>query len=628
MKMIPTSRKYRCLAGFGIFLISVALLAGTIGCSSGQYVLTVRCTEGGQVASPANTSSTYGVGTVINLTAEPEEGYRFDGWTGGVSTIANVNAAVTTITINGTYSITANFVQGQEIRDWFGLNAARTSDNLGGHHRLMNDLDSTTAGYNETASDAANEGRGWQPIGTSDDQFTGSFDGHGYEIRDLFIDRSDGSVGLFGYVAEEGVIEDIGLADANVTGKNYVGGLVGWNQGTVSNSYSNSSVIGTNNYVGGLVGWNQHTVRDSHSTGSVSGRSWIGGLVGWNQDTVSNSYSSNSITGGNEHVGGLVGWNEGTVSNSYSSSNMTGSSEHVGGLVGWNDGTVSDSHSTGSVSGRSWVGGLVGWNDDTVSHSYSTGRVSGDDYVGGLVGDNPDGTVSHSYSTGSVTGDDYVGGLVGRNQRTVSNSYSSSNVTGSSEHVGGLVGWNEGTVSSSYSAGCVGGHDYVGGLVGDNHDGTVKNSYCTGNVTGDRRIGGLVGYNENSSVSDSYSRGNVTGDQYVGGLVGYNEKSSVSKSYSVGDVLGNTDFGGLVGLNNEGDVINSFWDKATSGTGQSAGGKGQSTNDMMDITTFLNAGWSICEPTTPQTNDGCTWKIIDGQTYPFLSWQSASLLEP
>ena len=337
MKMIPTSRKYRCLAGFGIFLISVALLAGTIGCSSGQYVLTVRCTEGGQVASPANTSSTYGVGTVINLTAEPEEGYRFDGWTGGVSTIANVNAAVTTITINGTYSITANFVQGQEIRDWFGLNAARTSDNLGGHHRLMNDLDSTTAGYNETASDAANEGRGWQPIGTSDDQFTGSFDGHGYEIRDLFIDRSDGSVGLFGYVAEEGVIEDIGLADANVTGKNYVGGLVGWNQGTVSNSYCESDVAGTNNYVGGLVGWNQGTVSNSYSNSSVIGtNNYVGGLVGWNQHTVRDSHSTGSVSG-RSWIGGLVGWNEGTVSNSYSSSNMTGSS---GMSVVWSDGMM------------------------------------------------------------------------------------------------------------------------------------------------------------------------------------------------------------------------------------------------------------------------------------------------
>lgn len=519
MNTILSLRTDRYFAKFSVVLIIVALIVGMVGCRSDQDVLTIRCTEGGQVTSPVKSSDTYAAGKVLNLTAEAQEGYRFEGWTGGVSTIAHVNAAVTTITMNGTYSITANFVQGQEIRDWFDLDATRTSDNLGGHHRLMNDLDSTIAGYNETVSDSVNEGKGWQPIGTSDDQFTGSFDGHGYEIRDLSIDRPDeSSVGLFGYVAGGGVIEEIRVVNASVTGKDYVGALVGWNQGTVSNSYSDGNVTGTNNYIGGLVGWNQ-----------------------------------------------------GTISNSYSDGDVTGTDNYVGGLAGWNQDTVRDSYSTASVSGGSWVGGLAAWN-----------------------------------------------------QGTVTNSYSDNNVTGSNEHVGGLVGWNEGTVSNSYSSGGVSGDDYVGGLVGDNHDGTVKNSYCTGTVTSDRRVGGLVGYNENSSVSNCYSTGSVTADRYVGGLVGYNEKSSVSKSYSAGRVTGNTYFGGLVGLNNEGTVADSFWDEVTSGTGESAGGKGETTADMRDITTFLNAGWSISEATSPQTNDTCTWKIADGQTYPSLGWQSVS----
>jgi hypothetical protein len=52
---------------------------------------------------------TYDTGTVVNLVATPEEGYRFDEWTGDVGTIADVHAATTTITMNGDYSITANF---------------------------------------------------------------------------------------------------------------------------------------------------------------------------------------------------------------------------------------------------------------------------------------------------------------------------------------------------------------------------------------------------------------------------------------------------------------------------------------------------------------------------------------
>jgi hypothetical protein len=42
--------------------------------------------------------------------ATPDEGYQFDEWTGDVGTIADIEADVTTITIDGDYSIAANFV--------------------------------------------------------------------------------------------------------------------------------------------------------------------------------------------------------------------------------------------------------------------------------------------------------------------------------------------------------------------------------------------------------------------------------------------------------------------------------------------------------------------------------------
>jgi trimeric autotransporter adhesin len=75
-----------------------------------------------------------------------------------------------------------------------------------------------------------------------------------------------------------------------VNGDDYVGGLVGDNQGAVSNSYSTGSVTGEW-HVGGLVGYNEGSVSNSYSTGSVAGSVWIGGLVGSNRDgTVSNSF--------------------------------------------------------------------------------------------------------------------------------------------------------------------------------------------------------------------------------------------------------------------------------------------------------------------------------------------------
>jgi len=242
-----------------------------------------------------------------------------------------------------------------EIRDWYDLDAIR--DKLGGSYLLMNDLDSTTPGYEELASETANEGKGWQPIGAPANPFTGTFDGQGYEIRDLFANRpAERDVGLFGAVGEGGAIKDIGVVNADVTGQWYIGNLVGTHYGTVSNSYS---------------------------TGNVTGEGYVGGLVGGSGGTVGNSYFTGSVTG-DTHVGGLVGGNAGTVSNSYSTGNMTGDS-HVGGLVGGSDGTVSNSYSTGGVIGNSEVGGLVGWSDGTVSNSFWDTETSGQTAsVGGI----------------------------------------------------------------------------------------------------------------------------------------------------------------------------------------------------------------------------------------------------
>jgi hypothetical protein len=293
-----------------------------------------------------------------------------------------------------------------EIRNWYELYAIRY--NLGADCLLMNDLDSTTAGYEELASPTANGGNGWQPIGGWDARFTGSFDGRGYEIRNLFINRPDeDDVGLFGAVEQSGVIENISVTNATVIGQDMVGGLVGgnWDGGTVSNSYSSSSVVtGTSHHyhVGGLVGGNEGTVTNSYSTGSVTGGGYVGGLVGTNVGIVSNSYSSSNVTGNGDLIGGLVGMNEGTVTNSYSTGNVTGNLG-VGGLVGANGiadpGTVNNSYSTGSVTGESYVGGLVGANEGEgrVRNSYSRGNVSGNEQVGGLIGYDNEGTVSNSF---------------------------------------------------------------------------------------------------------------------------------------------------------------------------------------------------------------------------------------
>jgi preprotein translocase subunit YajC len=75
-----------------------------------QYELTVSSSCGGSVTTPGEGSYSYDEREVVNLVAEADAGYRFVNWTGDAGTIADINAATTTITINGDYSIKANFV--------------------------------------------------------------------------------------------------------------------------------------------------------------------------------------------------------------------------------------------------------------------------------------------------------------------------------------------------------------------------------------------------------------------------------------------------------------------------------------------------------------------------------------
>jgi hypothetical protein len=87
---------------------------GGSGGGGESYTLTVDSTAGGVVAVnnviiPGKAMFTYDAGTVVSLNATPDAGYHFVNWTGNVSTIANVTAALTTVTMNSSYNITANF---------------------------------------------------------------------------------------------------------------------------------------------------------------------------------------------------------------------------------------------------------------------------------------------------------------------------------------------------------------------------------------------------------------------------------------------------------------------------------------------------------------------------------------
>ena len=177
--------------------------------------------------------------------------------------------------------------------------------------------------------------KGFLPIGNIATKFTGEYNGGGYTIDNLYINRSTtDNIGFFGRTYGA-TISNLGVTNVNITGQNQVGGLVGFHfSSTVSNSYSTGSVTGSGNNVGGLVGRNySSTVSNSYSTGSVSGSSDVGGLVGYNENssTIENSYSTGNVSG-SSNVGGLVGFHfSSTVNNSFWDTQTSGQSLSAGG---------------------------------------------------------------------------------------------------------------------------------------------------------------------------------------------------------------------------------------------------------------------------------------------------------
>ena len=261
------------------------------------------------------------------------------------------------------------------------------------HAKLMENIDlnpgitfNADGTYSGPAGVAPQE---WTPIGTNSKPYTGTFNGDGHTISGLYIDSDTDYQGLFGYVS--GTVQDLTVS-GNVSGS-YVGGVVGYNSGSVINCTNTGSVKGSgnNSAVGGVVGLNLASVTNCYNTGSVSGpdsgtSNYVGGVVGFNISSVTNCY------------------NTGEVSGSYS-----GSGSYVGGVVGYNDSGISASvtncYNTGSVTG---VAGVTGSSD----------------YVGGVVGQNFGGTVENCYNTGTVSSSGgHVDGVVGDNRGTVKNCY-------------------------------------------------------------------------------------------------------------------------------------------------------------------------------------------------------------
>jgi The GLUG motif len=232
--------------------------------------------------------------------------------------------------------------------------------------------------------------------------FEGKFTGLGHVITELsLVDEADFSVGVFSTVLSKGMISNIGITKLVIAGRQTIGGLVGTNEGTISNSYASGSVRGSDpssdtSVVGGLAGYNAGTITNCQANVRVADGFVAGGLVGENAGSVDRSFASGT-TLGSGIIGGLVGANSGAsitinglIANSYSTSSAKApksgaTTGDVGGLVGYNPGLspnlsmINTSYSTGTVSAptRDIIGGFVGEEEGISTNSYWDTTTSG-----------------------------------------------------------------------------------------------------------------------------------------------------------------------------------------------------------------------------------------------------------
>ncbi len=259
----------------------------------------------------------------------------------------------------------------------------------------------STSGKYMLVNDIDLSGTTWTPLFLNN-EFTGTLDGNGYEIKNLKVDYSS-STNSSSYASLLGrtngaTIKDLGIQLNSINSSGgYIGALAGMAQ--------NTNII--NCYVTG-------------GTVSSQGGTVVGGLVGCFSGTMTNSYSTASVWTSNTTAGGLVGtMTSGNISNSYATGPVVAHKGYVGGFIGsMNSGSITNSYSTGTVTAN-------GSSDPTTTVN-----------IGGFIGSIAGGNISNSYTTSNVnysTGSTYIGIFAGNanNPSTMlSNNKALNNISG------------------------------------------------------------------------------------------------------------------------------------------------------------------------------------------------------
>ena len=260
------------------------------------------------------------------------------------------------------------------------------------------------SGYLKLANNIDLNNHNWKPY-----EFSGTLDGNGCMISNLYIDRADeDGCGLIG--ALSGTVMNLTLRGVNVQGGDNVGAIAGnCGNGEISNCHvsltSGSKIKGSSN-VGGIVG------KCSSSSTTIS-------------SCIIESTADDSFIYGNENVGGITGGG-GKAASCKVSCDIYGEVS-VGGIMGQSYNSskniiIENSEYRGYVWGTNYVGGILGSSNynpyAAIISCKAIADIEGSTNVGGICGYGYDSTIIACYSDGSISCNSayhqYIAGITGK----------------------------------------------------------------------------------------------------------------------------------------------------------------------------------------------------------------------
>lgn len=264
--------------------------------------------------------------------------------------------------------------------------------------------------------------------------------------------------GIIGCVTQNTTLE--GCTNYGIVShKSAAGGIAGWNDGSIKNC-STYATLGTQQdgyaYLGGIVGINNGTVTDSAPAASITvrGRYIIGGVAGLNLTNASITYNtSNNIpvtVQANECAGGVAGVNCGSIAlgGTTLQVNITAES-YAGGIAGSNNkrndkaASIEGGNVTGTVTAtKNYAGGAAGANYANITNVTLIGGAcvrANDQFAGGIAGSNRAGT---NGQIGTITGCTNTAGQTGNNYTVYATNGNAGGIAGSNESGAQIVDSN------------------------------------------------------------------------------------------------------------------------------------------------------------------------------------------